>query len=312
MKDMDTRILTTGEMQAEIIRLKKENDVCILAHAYQSHDIWEIADYVGDSFGLSLKAEAAAQDTVVMCGVRFMAETVKILAPNKRVVLPNPESTCPMAEQYGKEEARKLKEMYPDHKIVAYINTTAELKTETDVVVTSSSALKILKNMKEEDIIFLPDPNLGGWISKKLPEKNIKVFEGGCPVHMGISAENVVATKESHPEALLLVHPECREEVISGADFVGSTTEIIDFAKESDNEEFIIGTETSIVDHLKFACPEKKFFPLFKGTICSDMKNTCLADIYGALLGTCGEEIVLEPQVIEAARRPIERMIELG
>ncbi len=304
--------MKTVELQQKILELKSKHDVCILAHAYQSHDIWEVADYVGDSFGLSLRAKDAVQRNVLMCGVRFMAETVKILAPEKRVILANPQSTCPMAEQYGKQQALELKEKYPGYTVVSYINTTAELKTVTDVVVTSSSAMRILGAMSEKNIIFLPDPNLGGWLTEKLPEKNIKLFDGGCPVHMKMSVDDVDRAKKLHPDALVLIHPECIGEVSSYADYVGSTTGIMDFAKESDSREFIIGTENSIVQHLRFELPEKKFYPLSKETICADMSITNLVDVYDALIETGGEEIELDNATVLAARRPIDRMIELA
>lgn len=300
------------ELQQKIVELKKKNDICIMAHAYQSHDIREIADYVGDSFGLSLQARKAGQRNILMCGVRFMAETVKILSPEKRVILANPESTCPMAEQYGKRQALELKKKYPGYTVVSYINTTAELKTVTDVVVTSSSAVKILDNMPENDIIFLPDPNLGGWLAGQLPQKNIELFDGGCPIHMEITEDNVKNARETHPDALILIHPECVGKVSDYADYIGSTTGIMDFAKNSKAKEFIIGTENSIVSYLRFECPEKKFYPLSKKTICADMYMTSLVDVYEAVAEKGGEEIKLEDHVIAQARKPIDRMIELG
>ena len=207
-------MLTTRELQDEIIRLKKEKDICILAHAYQSHDIWEVADYVGDSYGLSVQAAKAAQSTVLMCGVRFMAETVKILSPQKRVLLSNSNAGCPMAEQMDKDLVEQLKAAYPGYTVAAYINTTAELKTVCDVCVTSSSAVKILSAMPEKDILFIPDINLGTYIQKQLPEKNIKLVHGGCPTHVRAGVKEVRKAKASHPGALLLVHPECLPEVV--------------------------------------------------------------------------------------------------
>ena len=251
------------DIQEKILELKKEKDVCILAHCYQTHDILEIADFVGDSFGLAQQAMKVANKNVMMCGVKFMAETVKILCPEKRVLLPEPDAGCPMAERLDKNELEALKQKYPGHAIVAYINTTAELKTLCDVCVTSSSAAKIIKNLPEKKILFIPDKNLGGFIAKQCPEKEIVTIENGCcPIHAQFTAEDVKKAKENHPNALLLVHPECRAEVVEMADFVGSTTEIMDHAKKSDNREFIIGTENSIVQHLGIDCPEKIFYPL--------------------------------------------------
>ena len=184
-------MLTTRELQDEIIRLKKEKDICILAHAYQSHDIWEVADYVGDSYGLSVQAAKAAQSTVLMCGVRFMAETVKILSPQKRVLLSNSNAGCPMAEQLDLDFLRALKQKYPDHAVVAYINTTSELKTECDVCVTSSSAVEICKKLDADKILFVPDPNLGHYVAEQIPEKEFAFYTGGCPRHMIVTPEHV-------------------------------------------------------------------------------------------------------------------------
>ena len=273
-------MLTTRELQDEIIRLKKEKDICILAHAYQSHDIWEVADYVGDSYGLSVQAAKAAQSTVLMCGVRFMAETVKILSPQKRVLLSNSNAGCPMAEQMDVELISGVKKMYPDYTVVAYINTTSELKTICDVCVTSSSAVQIVKNIENKNILFIPDCNLGKWVADQVPEKNIKLLQGGCPTHVRMSKRDVEKARKAHPDALLLVHPECLPEVSELADYRGSTTGIMDYAKKSDAKEFIIGTENSIVQHLQFACPDKQFYPLSRDCVCHNMKLTTLGDVY--------------------------------
>lgn len=305
-------MFTTRELQDEIIRLKKENDACILVHAYQSHDIWEVADYVGDSYGLSLEAAKAPQKTVIMCGVRFMAETVKMLSPEKTVYLSNPLAGCPMADQYTGTDIARLKEENPGYAVVAYINTTSETKTQCDVCVTSSSAVKIVKNMPEKDILFVPDCNLGSWVQKACPEKNIKLIRGGCPTHMRMNPDDVWAARKQHPEALLLVHPECIEPVTALADYAGSTTGIMKFAKESDAKEFIIGTENSIVQHLQYECPDKKFYPLSVNCVCNNMKSTTLADVYGCLTGTAGEEILMDDELIAQALKPINKMIELG
>lgn len=300
------------DIQERILELKKETDVCILAHCYQTHDILEIADFVGDSFGLAQKAMKVGNKNVMMCGVRFMAETVKILCPEKRVLLPEPDAGCPMAEQLDTEMLTQLKEKYPDHAVVAYINTTAALKTLCDVCVTSSSAPKIIKNMPEDKILFIPDRNLGGYIRKQCPDKEIVTVQGCCPTHARFTAADVDKAKAVHPKALLLVHPECDPEVVQKADFIGSTTEIMDFAKKYDAEEFIIGTENSIVQHLGIDCPEKKFFPLSKDFICSNMQLTKLSSVLHCLLGTGGEEIVMDENTRLAAKRSIDRMLELG
>lgn len=305
-------MLTTRELQDEIIRLKKEKDICILAHAYQSHDIWEVADYVGDSYGLSVQAAKAAQSTVLMCGVRFMAETVKILSPQKRVLLSNSNAGCPMAEQMDVELISGVKKMYPDYTVVSYINTTSELKTICDVCVTSSSAVQIVKNIENKNILFIPDCNLGKWVADQVPEKNIKLLQGGCPTHVRMSKRDVEKARKAHPDALLLVHPECLPEVSGLADYRGSTTEIMDYAKKSDAKEFIIGTENSIVQHLQFACPDKQFYPLSRDCVCHNMKLTTLGDVYQCVKGTGGEEIKLDEEVRIKAKRCIDTMLELG
>ena len=304
--------MTTREMQDEIIRLKKEKDICILVHAYISHDIVEVADYVGDSYGLSKQAAAAPQKNVLMCGVRFMAETCKILSPEKRVYLSHSEAGCPMAEQIDKELIEAYKEKYPGVPVVAYINTTAELKTVCDVCVTSASALKIVKNMDAEKILFIPDRNLGGWIKENCPEKQIDLMNGGCPTHARMSISDVERAKAAHPGAKLLVHPESRKEVVDQADYVGSTTGIMKYARESEAKEFIIGTENSIVSHLQMECPDKRFYELSKECVCRNMKLTTLADVYNMVKYGEAEEIIMDEETRLAAKKPIDKMLQLG
>ena len=294
------------------MRIKKERDICILAHAYQSHDIWEVADYVGDSFGLSQQAAKAPQANVLMCGVRFMAETVKILAPQKKVILSHPLAGCPMAEQMDVEMISAVKQKYPDYTVVAYINTTSELKTICDVCVTSSSPVKILKNLDSDKILFIPDCNLGEWAASQVPEKTVKLLQGGCPTHARMRLADVEAARRLHPDALLLVHPECLPVVSKESDYIGSTTGIMDFARKSDAKEFIIGTENSIVQHLQYECPDKHFYPLSKDCVCHNMKLTTLLDVYNCVCGTGGEEIELEDEVRVKAGRCIEQMLVLG
>ncbi len=300
------------EMQQEILRLKKERDACILAHSYMSEEICEVADFTGDSYALSVKAKTAPQSTVIMCGVRFMAETVKMLSPQKKVVLANPDAGCPMAEQFDKEIIEQLKESLPGYAVVAYVNTTAELKTVCDVCVTSSSALKICRAIPQKDIIFIPDINLGTYVANNIPEKNFKLLHGGCPTHARMTKADALKAKAAHPGALFLVHPECRPEVVELADYVGSTTGIMEYAQKSDGKEFIIGTENAIVQHLQFRCPGKKFYPLSKDLLCHNMKVTTLADVYDAVRGKGGEEIVMDEKTRLAAVRCIEKMIEYG
>lgn len=304
--------MTTRELQDEILRLKKENDLCILAHAYQSHEILEVADYTGDSYGLSVQAAKAPNKNVLMCGVRFMAETVKILSPEKRVLLSNPGAGCPMAEQLDTELLQSLKDNNPDYTVVAYINTTSELKTLCDVCVTSSSAVKIVKNIDNDKILFVPDCNLGAWVAEQVPEKEFKFVHGGCPTHLRMSALNVKKARALHPDARLLVHPECLAEVSKEADYIGSTTGIMDYARKSNDKEFIIGTENSILQHLQFECPDKKFYPLSKDCVCHNMKLTTLMDVYNCVKGTGGEEIALDEDVRVKALKCINTMLTLG
>ena len=241
-----------------------------------------------------------------------MAETVKILSPEKRVLIPRAEAGCPMAEQLDVEMLTQLKQMYPDHKVVAYINTTAALKTLSDVCVTSSSAVKIIRRMDADKILFIPDCNLGDYVKKQIPEKEIQLVHGGCPTHAKLTAAEVHAAKELHPNALVLVHPECRPEIVELADFVGSTTEIMSFAANSEAKEFIIGTENSIVQHLGIDHPEKLFFPLSKDCVCHNMKVTTIADVLHTLEGRDGLEIQIEEQERLAAKRCIDEMLRLG
>ena len=304
--------MTIAEMQREILRRKKERDVCILAHSYQAREILEIADITGDSYRLSVQAKAAAQRTLLMCGVRFMAETVKMLAPDKRVLLSNPDAGCPMAEQMDREVIQQVKENYPDYTVVAYINTTAELKTVCDVCVTSSSAEKVIRKIDNDKILFIPDCNLGDYVSRQVPEKTFKLLSGGCPTHARLTARGVQAAKAKQPRALFLVHPECVPAVVEQADYVGSTTGIMNYAMQSDAKEFIIGTENSICEHLQMQCPDKRFYPLSKDCVCHNMKATTLGDVLGCLQGTAGQEITVPPEIAEKAVRCIDRMMELS
>ncbi len=304
--------MTIKELQEKIIQLKAEKDICILAHSYETRDIVEIADFVGDSFQLSQKAKEAPQKTVIMCGVRFMAETVKILSPDKTVYMANPIAGCPMAEQMSPEYIQSIKDEHPEAMVVAYINTTAALKTICDVCVTSASAVKIVKELPAKDILFIPDCNLGSYVASQVPDKNLILLQGGCPIHASMTAEDVKKAKELHPEALFLVHPECKPEVANQADFVGSTSAIMSFAEKSEAKEFIIGTEISIAEHLSYQCPDKKFYPLYPKLVCFDMKATTLMDVYQTMVEPQGKEIVMDEDTIKKARVCIDKMLELG
>ncbi len=304
--------MTIQEIKAEILRLKKEKDFCILVHAYQGQEILEIADYVGDSYGLSVEASKDSHKNIIMCGVRFMAETCKVLSPEKKVYLANPVAGCPMADQIDLEKLAELKKQYPDYAVVAYVNTTSELKTGCDVCVTSASAVEICKKLDADKILFVPDQNLGSYVAQNIPEKEFAFFNGCCPRHFAMTAQDVEKAKALHPNAVFLVHPECRPEVVAQADYVGSTTGIMKYARNSDAKEFIIGTENSIVEHLQFECPDKQFYPLSVALTCMNMKVTTLMDVYNVLRGVGGEEIELSDDIIKGAKKCIDRMIELG
>ena len=302
---------TLRQLQDQITRLKVEKNAAILAHSYQSTDILEIADFTGDSFKLSKDAARLDCDVIILCGVRFMAETAKILAPEKTVILPCPEATCPMAEQIAPERVSAYKAQHPDHAVVAYINTTAHLKAVCDVCVTSSSALQIVRNLPQKDILFVPDQNLGGYIQKQLPDKQITLWDGMCPVHGMVTASDCEAAMQAHPGARMLMHPELPAEVLAYADYIGSTTGIIDYAMTHD-VDCIIGTEKSICDTLKQHRPERTYTLLSKKLMCPDMRITSVMDVYNALCGRGGEKIELDESLRLAAKKPIDEMIRLG
>lgn len=301
------------EVQEEILRLKKERDIVILAHSYQAREIVEIADITGDSYKLSVEAAKVSAKNILMCGVRFMAETAKMLSPDKRVFLAQPDAGCPMAEQIEPEMVETIRAREPDRRVVCYINTTAALKTVCDVCVTSSSAVKIVKAMPEKKLLFIPDINLGTFVKDACPDKDIMLIQGGCPVHAAVRPEELEQAKAAHPGALVLVHPECRPAVTRQADYAGSTSGIMDFAGKSEAKEFIIGTENSIVEHLQYMYPEKRFYPLSKDLICKNMKLTTLMDVLDACQRLDGErEIIMSEEEIVSARRCIDEMIRLG
>lgn len=302
------------QTKEKILALKREKDVCILAHSYQAQEILEVADITGDSFALSKAAMEVPQKNLLVCGVHFMAETAKILSPEKKVFLAHKGAGCPMAEQFTPEEILAYRKAEPDRAVVAYVNTTAALKAVSDVCVTSSSAVEIVKKLDAQKILFIPDCNLGSFVQQQVPEKDIKLLDGGCPVHRSVEAWEVEQARKEHPGAQLLVHPECVKEVTNQADYAGSTAGIMKYAKENAGREYIIGTEMSIADHLQYQCPGKRFYPLSKKLICPDMKLTTLNDVLLSLeeLDAGAFEIIMEEKLMDAARVSIQRMIELG
>lgn len=305
--------MTNEELKKKIIEAKKSTGTIILAHTYQEPDIIDIADVTGDSFFLSKKAAELKAKRVVMCGVRFMAESVKILSPETQTVLPVADATCPMAEQILPERVRAFKEKNPDTCVVAYINTTAALKAECDVCVTSSSAIKIVKSLKEKDILFVPDQHLGSFVAKNVPEKNIILWDGYCPVHAQLTKEDVLKCKKEHPDAVFAVHPESPKEVVELADMVGATSEIIKYAKEQKGK-VIIGTEKGVVDYLAINEPDgERFIQLSPEKLCcEDMKKISLEDVYNAVIAEGGEVVELPEDLRKKALISINRMLELG
>ncbi|MBR4555790.1 MAG: quinolinate synthase NadA [Ruminococcus sp.] len=305
------------DIMSEIIRLKKELDICVLAHCYQGQEILEIADFVGDSYKLSADAAKVKNKRILFCGVHFMAETAKLLSPEKQVFLANAYAGCPMAEQLEPKLLAEMKKKAPGRKVVAYVNTTAELKALSDVCVTSASAVKIVSAMKEDDILFIPDCNLGDFVAKACPDKKFTFIRGGCPVHAAVTAEEALEARALHPRARLLVHPECSPAVVEIADYTGSTTGIMNYARESEDKEFIIGTEISIIEHLQYDCPNKRFYPLSKKLICPNMKLTTINDVYNTMRSIAagdGEacEIQMSQELMRDARKCIDEMLRLG
>lgn len=302
-----------SELKRKIIEAKKKTGTVILAHTYQEPDIIDIADITGDSFFLSKKAAEIKAKRVVMCGVRFMAESVKILSPETETILPVPSATCPMAEQILPERVRKFKEENPEAQVVAYINTTAALKAECDVCVTSSSAIKIVDKIDAPSILFIPDQHLGSFVKEKLPHKNIILWDGYCPVHAKLTKEDVLECKKAHPDAVFAVHPESPAEVVALADMVGATSEIINYAK-AQKGKVIIGTERGVVDYL--AINEEngdRFIQLAPEKLCcEDMKKISLEDVYKSIIGEAGEKIELPEGLRKKALVSINRMLELG
>lgn len=299
-------------LQREIMNIKKERNIKILAHNYQTYDIQQVADYVGDSFYLSKISQELDCDTVVFCGVNFMAEITKMLSPDKKVVLANEEAYCPMARMISPNDIIEFKKENPDFKVVSYINSTTQTKAHVDVCVTSSTALKIINKIESKNILFVPDENLGNYIAKKVPDKNIVLWEGYCNVHDKVTKEEVYNIKEKYPNAVLLVHPECREEIVNLADFVGSTSEIINYTANSTNDEIIIGTEIGVLDYLKSTYKNKKFYLLSKHLVCPNMKKTKLEDVYNAIVGKGGREIIIDEELKNKAIKSINEMIRLA
>ena len=272
-----------GALREQILALKEERDAVILAHNYQIDEVQEIADIVGDSLELARAAASLEQSTIVFCGVDFMAETAAILSPRKTVLLPAADACCPMADMVTAGELGLLREQYPGAAVVAYVNTSAEVKAASDICCTSANAVKVVESLSETQVIFVPDRNLARYVAR-FTTKEILPWDGYCIVHDRFTAEDVRKARALHPDAEVLVHPECRPEVIDAADHVFSTSGIIRHACESPCREFIIGTEIGILHRLSRQCPEKHCYPLSSRAICVNMKRTDLSKVYAALL----------------------------
>ena len=299
------------KLQKKILRLKEEKRAYILAHFYQQLEVQEIADEVGDSFALAQKAQQADCDVIVLCGVRFMAESAKILNPGRKVYLPNTEAGCPMADMIDEDDVRALREQYPEAAVVCYVNSSAAVKAASDVCCTSSSAERIVKALPQKQIIFVPDENLGSYCASLAPEKEFILYRGFCPTHNMVTREHAEAARAAHPNARIAVHPECRPEVREYADYIGSTAGILKYVKASDAEEFVIGTECGVQEILKRDCPEKKIYSIREHFLCPNMKKTTLEDVLLALEGGVPEIELPEAEMI-GARQALERMITLG
>lgn len=298
-------------LKEEILKLKKEKGAIILAHYYQRPEIQDIADAVGDSYYLSKVAKDCSEKVIVFCGVKFMAESAKILSPEKTVLLPVIDAGCPMADMADPEGVKELKKKHPNAKVVCYINSSAEVKALSDVCCTSSNALKIIKNIKEEEIIFLPDENLGGYIQEQILEKKFILWKGFCITHKKVKVEELEKAKNLHKDILIAAHPECEKPVRDAADFIGSTGQIIDFVTNSPNEKFLIVTEEGVLHEIKSKSPEKKFYVPGGGMSCINMKKTYLKDVYNSLLNM-EDDIQLDEEIRLKAYGSLANMHELG
>lgn len=298
---------STQELIQKIKTLKKERSAVVLAHNYQNKEVQEIADFLGDSLDLSRRAAELDSKVIVFCGVHFMAETAAILSPSKTVLLPDIEAGCPMADMITPEKLMQLKLHKPNAAVVCYVNTSAQIKALSDICCTSSNAVDIVNSLEENEVIFIPDRNLGSYVATRT-KKKIILYEGYCPTHQHVLVENFLETKALHPEALTLVHPECVKEVCDKADFIGSTNGIIKYVSASDKKEFIIGTEAGIIYRLKKENPDKKFYLASPHLICPNMKKITLEKIYWAL-ENMQYEIKVTDHIAALARKPIERML---
>lgn len=295
----------------KINNLKKKKNAIILAHSYQNIEIDHVADFVGDSLYLSQQAQKTDADIIIFAGVYFMAQTAKIISPEKKVILPNINAGCLMADMIDHKQMISFKKTHPNIPIVCYINSTAEVKAECDICCTSSNALEIVKSLNSGKVLFLPDANLGKWVESKLNNVEVITYNGNCPVHNNINTEDIQNARKQHPNAQILIHPECRPEVSSLGDYVGSTSGIINYVKNSQDTQFVIVTEKGVYDRLKRDYPDKEFFLIRNNMICDSMKLTSLEEILNALENETNE-IHLDEKIRKASFNCIERMLKVS
>jgi quinolinate synthase len=297
------------QLLQEIQLLKQQGNAVILAHVYERLEVQDVADYCGDSLGLSQQAASTKAETIIFCGVHFMAETAKLLSPEKTVILANPNAGCPMADMITAEQLRTFKAAYPGVPVVGYVNTSAEVKAECDICCTSSNAIDVVASLNVSEVLFVPDKHLGAYVQEHLPEVHIRCWDGFCPTHLRLDLADLLRLKEQQPKAMVLVHPECDEPLKALADYIGSTTGIIDFAYKSQASSFIVCTEEGVAQRLSSELPHKQFItPSREQALCPNMKMTRLENIKKALSGLVAP-VTLDPQVANKAKQAIERML---
>lgn len=300
-----------NELIEKIKTLKKEKNAVILAHCYQNVEIDEVADFVGDSLYLSQKANETNADIIVFAGVYFMAQTAKLLSPDKKVLLPRLESGCRMADMIDLEQVKEFKSKHPDIPVVCYINSTAEVKSECDICCTSSNAINIVKSLGAKEVLFLPDTYLGKWVEAQLGNVKVTTYPGFCPTHLQIKPQDILDARKKYPNAKVLAHPECHQEVTKLADYVGSTTGIMKYAIDSDEKQFIIATEKGVVERLERDYVDKQFILIKNSVVCPNMKWHTLEDIYDALLNE-RHEITVDENIAKKAVKCIDRMLDVS
>jgi quinolinate synthase len=296
------------EIQVKIRKLKKEKNALILAHYYVPLEVQDIADVVGDSFEMAKRAREATEDLIVICGVRFMGESAKLLSPGKKILVPAIDAGCPMADMVTVDDVLRLKAEHPGAAVMCYVNSSAAVKAVSDICCTSSSALRIARSLDAREIIFVPDMHLAEYTAGKVPEKEFILHTGFCPTHHRITEADILAAKKAHPDAKFAAHPECRADVLKHADFVGSTSEILRFARETDAEEVLIGTEMEIAARLRREAPEKTFYSVTSAFVCPNMKKNSLQAVLDCLENETFE-ITLDENEADAARQSLERMV---